>query len=280
MDMKLPTRWIMLAAVSGLVGCAAPGEDDNYRLLDDDEPARSAGEPHARGDVHLLEGDLASDVAAPETSPYEGWSPQTAEAPAVYEQTATANGEIFVNESSTPPPAWTASTDSSEAALTVSVEEAERLTAVQERLITVQEVWTESGTPPDMRDVETFAAAPPAQAELQPQTYEHVVVSSAPADAGVAPVDRSTWPKVTVGPIGGTTHHFPIYFWDVPIHHQDPAVGPGLDHEAALAGGRAGKTDLINGMNLIAQPLKMGADVILLWPRLILDHPIKPQQTP
>ncbi|MEE9212965.1 MAG: hypothetical protein V3U29_09950 [Phycisphaeraceae bacterium] len=80
--------------------------------------------------------------------------------------------------------------------------------------------------------------------------------------------DRASWPKITVGPADGRTHHNPIYFRDVPIDdtYVDVTDPPSSlsQFDAALYGADARNWHLTNAVGLGLQPVKFGIDLFLL----------------
>ena len=98
-------------------------------------------------------------------------------------------------------------------------------------------------------------------------------------------LDRSSWPKIQVGPERGSSKHFPIYYTDYPADRPEAAINFDDPYEAKLEAALAGTKDhgLFDGhhaLQLISQPTKFGLDTILLPVRMVITPPWTQQTSP
>ncbi len=218
----------LIVAMACLASCAAPGEDNNYKMLDD-EPADVHEGPYGQGEPKQMAEELASSLADEHRGDVAGY---------------VAGKEDPV---------------------TVAVRPASDPSAAKEP--------APAATLP--------APAPAAGIASRPGVGE--AERGSPVHATTEPslngLRRSHWPKITVGPADGTTHHYPIYFRDLRIHRRAAALSETNGVEA-LDGASAGNYDGKNAAALVLQPFKVAADLGLLIPRAVLRHPLRHATTP
>jgi len=109
--------------------------------------------------------------------------------------------------------------------------------------------------------------------EVSAEISRHEHLSSDPSlGQGLS---RTHWEKITVGPVDGRTHHFPVYFSDLVIdrgsagHGSGGELGMGL-HDA-MDGARAGRWDRRNTAAFFVQPAKLLIDGVYLIVRQVRD---------
>jgi len=114
--------------------------------------------------------------------------------------------------------------------------------------------------------------------ELTPRG-QATVVEQIDEPAPTTTLDRSHWPKIATGPADGRTTHFPRYYRDFPLHHQEmtprreAALMARVD--AALHTDTPGHYDRTNLAALLGQPVKFGLDTVLLPFRAIVNWPLQ-----
>lgn len=226
--------------LGGAFGCAAPGDDQNYEILEDDEPRFETDAPSLQSRQEIAD-ELNVELAAVDAV----GSTEAADDQAASGETA---GEVAAGE--------------------VADEEAR-----------VTDEATSSGhASPGVEvhsDTSAYAAAEP------------VAETASTLDG----LDRSNWSVVQVGASDGRTYHFPIYHEDIDQRRQvtptkltrpvrvRPGDGPKTYADvyydeaqllAALDGQDAGGLfDLVNLTDLVVQPLKFGADTVLMPAKMV-----------
>ena len=233
-----------LVVMACLVACAAPGEDNNYKMLDDD-PADAHGGPYGS-----MEGSREGS-----TDPKQ-----------MAEELAMALADEHGAEPDTQANTQAGRSEAAD-------ESSQTVEAVQ---MTRTKGAEANGAKRGAARQPSASAPPVVEPESAPAAAASIHATTAPSLNGL---HRSHWPKITVGPVKGTTHHWPIYFRDLPIVHREPAVSAANGLES-LDGARPANYDTTNAAALVAQPLKVGIDIILLIPRAVLDHPLKDATTP
>ena len=132
-----------------------------------------------------------------------------------------------------------------------------------------------------LQEVDAANAAAPAEAVAAPETPK---VETQPSLSPTS-LDRSHWPKMTVGPITGKTTHLPVYFRDCPISEREGLKINFNDPqeqqlEAALAGHKDGGYDNHHCHQRVVQPLKFAVDIVA-WPiYMCLEAPWRRVTTP
>lgn len=238
---------LVFAACGLLVlgGCVSQGDEQNYKLLEEDRPPFEA-EPSPMSS----ETDGLDDEA--DTQDWAGIDPATG----LELQDAGGHGvgaEVAAGEV--------------DAAI-----EAERVVDEGDGVRIDAPVVEMADTSGEMQTPQEDAAD--ELAELYPN--ENLLLGSEQALArSVDGLDRSQWPVLTVGPAGGTTHHHPVYFADLPVN---PSARPGVSADdpieaqldAALAGNEAGNLNLLNVLDALIQPVKFGLDGALVGPAQVI----------
>jgi len=285
---------ITTVAMSIPLGCTAPGEDENYKILDEQEDATpflggpySATDPatvvpleisstddrHALGAGDdrppntVLPGDGAAESAGAATEgltetvinvsrdePLSATDPDhvPSEASAVAAMVENTAKEAAVS------PAMPMEDEGSETAVGVGADDIESVQPPADNAVAVDGLTV----PADEEAVTNSpASAISADPFLHPQT------------SSLRGLDRSHWNRIQVGPEDGTTLHRPNYFNDIAVFHTYPGVGAGSEPVETLEGGRAGNMDATNLSGAVFQPLKVGADVILLVLRAVVSPP-------
>ncbi len=281
-----------LAAFWCLMGCASSEEVENYKVLDEDHDSTELDtEPY---------GDAGSTVESTElgASSYErrATDPPDPDAAERLVETVVSDAAATVQmsqESPTPPvddefSLITESSDHEAAALAGAAIAEEEALADQgladsdvETIVEVDESVAETPIVVDVADFDLteFSVEVPVEPVPVEEDIEVLEVPQAPAppmDPGAPSVtgqDRSAWPKVKVGPADGTTYHEPLYFSECPISHKYATVVDGDSAPASLDGWRPAHYDATNTLNLLVQPMKIGADMVLSPWYLIQQHP-------
>lgn len=286
---------ITTVAMSIPLGCTAPGEDENYKILDeredstqfpgapysatdpatvvpleissiDDRHALGAGD--ARPPIRALAGDGVAESAGDATEvPTETvinisqdkplFSADPDHAPAEEPEVAVVVEKTA--EAASVPPAMPMEDDVSETAVEVDAVHIE----------SVQPPADDAGVVDGLTapaDEEAVTKSPPASA-VSADHFLH------PQAASLRGLDRSHWNHIRVGPEDGTTLHRPNYFNDIAVLHTYPRVWAGSEPVETLEGGRAGNMDKTNLAGAVFQPLKVAADTILLVLRSVVSPP-------
>lgn len=128
------------------------------------------------------------------------------------------------------------------------------------------------------------------QAELAAgdlDAVQSVGLDHTPGEAGPSLVglDRSHWPTMTVGPAGGTTHHFPFYHRDVVLDQPDDDevdlnAPVKAQLRAALSGTKAGAWNAPNAIGFVLDPFKFLVDTGALPVTMVKQWPFSDQTTP
>ena len=226
--------------LGGAFGCAAPGDDQNYEILEDDEPRFETDAPSLQSRLEIAD-ELNVDLAAAD---------------------AVGSAEVADDEA-------------------VSGETAGKVAAaeVADEQTHVTDEATQSGH-----------ASPGVEVHGDTSAYaaiEPVVETVSTLDG----LDRSNWSVVQAGTSDGRTYHFPIYHQDIDQRRQvtpikltrpvrvRPGDGPKTYADvyydeaqllAALDGQDAGGLlDFVNLTDLVVQPLKFGADTVLMPAKMV-----------
>ena len=255
--------WVTLTLwMGGLWGCAAPGDDQNYKELEDDSaPFIDVERPglQSREEIARELGiSLAEDEERPmavEPSPAVADIPTAEAAPIEAEPLSAAHMETEPTEPIEPVEPYDA--------------------AWTNTIVPDEDVRAESAHLPALEVAERVPAEPVSDTE-----------------PSLLNLDRSNWGRVTYTPAEGTTRHTPIYFRDRNLRAEqewtagsEHAEGTELIDEKALAQAFAGAeaggwTDATNVRDLVTQPVKFGLDLVFLPRSLVREKPHKLVSSP
>ena len=296
--------------LGGLWGCAAPGDDQNYKVLEEDEPLYQADPPGLHSRESIAETlDVALDVDAGGGAA----APAHVHGPAVVISdvhgvddgaepvvTAPTGGEAAAG------PAPIGGDDEAATADTVTVDDGAAAVIVGAGDVAV-------ATPDAAADAVEVAAdttgTTPAIVVTDGDGAVVHVDPAAPIAATMAPVietgpslqglDRSQWPRIAVGPSDGATRHNPIYFRDcrprtwcsvcrrectaeeMAVDEAQRAEGIDVGTVRILDGAESGNlTDGTNAAGLVIDPVKFGVDLILLPFNMIRRPPLSVATSP
>ena len=233
------TRWTLATTLAAMIGCQTTGDDQNYKLLDD--------EPHHHHEDPDPTPGAAVTPVTPESTAYAQPQPHPTEAPPADPQPTTAAAET---------PRDQPHTYNDDTLLTPIEEDTSELDAELDGLNRL------ARTTAHHQDTHNQP-----QPMADPTDAEHHTAESPMDRPSLRGLARSHWPQVTTGPARGWTTHNPIYFRDVPggyEHRPDPDL-PKLDMRlsSALDGAKPRNWNKWHSLALPIQPLKVIYDGIV-----------------
>lgn len=246
------TFWVtMVLWLGGMWGCAEPGHDQNYKLLEDRRPesptdydsslspTRSSGSRDARGEVDFV-------IAEPVDPAKEGqFDKHLADLPA-HRRTETG-ATLAQAAADAPAPADTEVNTVTDDAMVADSPEAHSAG------------YAEEGWP-----IELPEATEPS---IKPDS-----------------LDRSHWPRIAIQPEVGRTKHFPLYYKDYKPDRQVERIDFDTPVEqqlgAALANHGAHSWDRHHAVNFVIQHFKFGFDTVAAPFRMFQSPPWRTVTTP
>ena len=146
---------------------------------------------------------------------------------------------------------------------------------------------TDTEVEPTVQSQEILPIANHSEAHIIQETTLSETTRQPPTPS-ISNLDRSHWPKIVIGPYDGTTQHHPYYFSDITSFKYSRAGNSPVGAESdktitgdVLEGSQLGHhSSDENTWGLLFQPLKFGADLLLLPLNSLLHPPLSSVTTP
>ena len=266
----------MMYWLGGFWGCAAPGDDQNYKMLDEDESMFETEPPGLQSREEIAE-DLGIALAEPPVSPEKSAEAETADTVDEESEVVAVTDEIDPSETERPAatPLAEGPEPATDAYVDASVVETEPSVSGLDR-----SHWgTMAVRPTDGRTAHNpvYFSDVDLRAKLTPVESE-VYLESESTDRGTPEAEvEEPAQDVSAGENGEEGEVAPPQVTVVPlaVAYDEPALVDAL--EGAKAGGVADSTNLAD---LVVQPMKFAVDLIFLPIKALLNPPLAPITTP